>query len=62
MPMIQMRDANGPLASVLHSGDNMELLAMAAIFAVSTALGIGAARLTLSVVFYSIARVSNRNR
>jgi len=40
----------------------MELLVMAAIFTLSTALGIAAARLTLSAVFYSMARVSNRNR
>ena len=56
------------LASVLHSGFDMELLAMAAMFTVSTALGIAAARLTLSALFYSMARVSstartpNRNR
>ena len=62
MPMIQMRDVNGAVASVLHSGDDMELLVMAAIFTVSTALGIAAARLTLSAVFYSMARMSNRNR
>ena len=62
MPMIRMRDANSPVASVLHSGDDMELLAIAAIFTVSTALGIAAARLTLSALFYSMARVSNRNR
>jgi hypothetical protein len=62
MPMIQMRDVNGPVASVLHFGADMELLAMAVILAVSTALGIAAARLTLSALFYSMARISNRNR
>jgi hypothetical protein len=46
----------------------MELLAMAAMFTISTALGIAAARLTLSALFYSMARASstartpNRNR
>jgi hypothetical protein len=40
----------------------MELLVMVTIFTLSTALGIAAARLTLSAVFYSMARVSNRNR
>jgi hypothetical protein len=40
----------------------MELLVMAAIFTLSTTLGIAAARLTLSALFYSMARLSNRNR
>lgn len=60
--MIKMRDVNGGVASVLHFGDDMELLAMAVILAVSSVLGIAAARLTLSALFYSMARLSNRNR
>jgi hypothetical protein len=40
----------------------MELLAMVTIFTLSTALGLAAARLMLSALFYSMARVSNRNR
>jgi len=40
----------------------MELLAMVTIFTLSTALGIAAARLMLSALFYSMSRVSNRNR
>jgi len=40
----------------------MELLAIASMFLLSTALGLAAARLTLSAVFYSMARASNRNR
>jgi len=35
---------------------------MAVILAVSSALGIAAARLTLSALFYSMARISNRDR
>jgi hypothetical protein len=62
MPMIQMRDVNGAVASVLQPGDDMELLVMAAIFTVSMALGIAAARLTLSALLNSMARMSNRNR
>ena len=62
MPMIQMWDGKAIMASVLHFGDDMELLAMAVILAVSSALGIAAARLTLSALFYSMARISNRNR
>jgi hypothetical protein len=40
----------------------MELLAIASMFILSTALGLAAARLTLSAVFYSMGRASNRNR
>jgi hypothetical protein len=62
LPMIKMWDGNAAMASVLHFGDDMELLTMAVILAVSSALGIAAARLTLSALFYSMARISNRNR
>jgi len=62
MPMIQMWDGKAVMASVLHFGDDMELLAMVTIFTLSTALGLAAARLMLSALFYSMSRVSNRNR
>jgi hypothetical protein len=39
----------------------MELLVIAAMFTLSTGLALAAGRLTLSAVFYSMARASNRN-
>ena len=57
-----MQDARGLPAVVLLSGDDMELLAMVTIFTLSTALALAGARLMLSAVFYSMTRLSNRNR
>jgi len=60
--MIRMQDDAAPAGFVRLSGDDMELLAMATMFTLSTALGLAAARLMLSALFYSMSRVSNRNR
>jgi len=61
--MIQMRGTDGPSRfSVVPSPNDMELLTIASMFMLSSALGIAAARLTLSAVFYSMARLANRNR
>lgn len=61
--MIQMRGTGGSSRlSLMASPNNMELLAITSMFTLSSALGIAAARLTLSALFYSMARVANRHR
>jgi hypothetical protein len=62
MPMIRIEDPLRAAGFVLPLGDDMELLAMVTLFTLSTALALAAARLMLSAVFYSMARLSNRNR